>query len=40
MFIMFTDITEEEELEMLREILVEFVSNSDRDIDRYMDYEI
>ena len=40
MFMMSTDITEEEELEMLREILAEFVSNSVEDIDRYMDYEI
>lgn len=40
MFMMSTDITEEEELAMLREILAEFVSNSDEDIDRYMDYEI
>lgn len=40
MFMMSTDITEEEELEMLREILAEFVSNSIEDIDRYMDYEI
>ena len=37
---MSTDITEEEELEMLRQILAEFVSNSDEDVDRYMDYEI
>lgn len=37
---MSTDITEEEEVEILREILAEFVSNSDEDIDRYMDYEI
>ena len=37
---MSTDITEEEELEMLREILAESVSNSIEDIDRYMDYEI
>ena len=40
MFMMSTDITEEEELEILREILAEFVSNSVKDIDRYMDYEI
>ena len=40
MFMMSTDITEEEELEMLREIFAEFVSNSVKDIDRYMDYEI
>ena len=37
---MSTDITEEEELEMLRQILAEFVSNSDEDVDRYMNYEI
>lgn len=37
---MSTDIIEEEELEMLREILAESVSNSVEDIDRYMDYEI
>lgn len=37
---MSTDITEEEELEMLREIFAEFVSNSIEDIDQYMDYEI
>lgn len=40
MFMMSTDITEEEELEMLREIFAESVSNSVEDIDRYMDYEI
>lgn len=40
MFMMSTDIIEEEELEMLREILAESVSNSVEDIDRYMDYEI
>lgn len=34
------EFTEEEELEMLREIFAEFVSNSTEDIDRYMDYEI
>ena len=34
------EVTEEEELKMLREILAEFVSNSEEDIDRYMDYEI
>lgn len=40
MFMTSTDITEKEELEMLREIFAESVSNSVEDIDRYMDYEI